>query len=122
MTATYASNPPTRSVIDRTPGPLLLEFGADWCGICQAAQPNIARALREYPELRHIKVADGPGQPLGRSFAIKLWPTLILLRDGKEVARVVRPTSTEAISSLLRTLETSQPSISPRPQAARSGD
>jgi thioredoxin 1 len=122
MTATYASNPPTRSAIDGTPGPLLLEFGAAWCGICQAAQPNIARALRDYHELRHIKVADGPGQPLGRSFGIKLWPTLILLRDGKEVARVVRPTSTEAISTLLRTLEASEASISPRPDAARSGD
>jgi thioredoxin 1 len=40
-----------------------------------------------------MKVEDGQGRPLGRSFRVKLWPTLIFLRDGKEIARLVRPAS-----------------------------
>ena len=36
-------------------------------------------ALNEYPALRHLKVEDGPGRPLGRSFRVKLWPTLIFM-------------------------------------------
>lgn len=41
--------------------------------------------------MRHLKVEDGSGRPLGRSFRVKLWPTLVFLRDGQEVSRLVRP-------------------------------
>ena len=51
----------------------------------------ITQAVAAYPAASHIKVEDGPGRPLGRSFRVKLWPTLVVLQDGKEVARVVRP-------------------------------
>ncbi len=53
------------------------------------------------PGLQHIKIEDGPGRRLGRSFRIKLWPTLVFLRDGVELARVVRPTSVAAIGEAL---------------------
>ena len=43
---------------------------------------------------------DGRGSPLGRSFRVKLWPTLVLMRDGVEVARVVRPRGTADIEPL----------------------
>ncbi|MCA1715096.1 MAG: thioredoxin family protein, partial [Gammaproteobacteria bacterium] len=42
-----------------------------------------------------------PGRPLGRSFRVKLWPTLVFLRDGVELARVVRPASVDAITQAL---------------------
>lgn len=73
------------------PGFTVVEFGANWCGICKAAQPVISEALRDAQHLRHLKVEDASGRPLGRSFHVKLWPTLILMRDGVEVGRVVRP-------------------------------
>ena len=47
--------------------------------------------LGSYPDVRHLKVEDGPGQPLGRSFGVKLWPTFVFLRDGREVEKAVRP-------------------------------
>ena len=55
--------------------------------------------------MRHIKVEDGSGRPLGRSFRIKLWPTLVFLRDGKEVARLVRPTDADEIEKALRQID-----------------
>ncbi len=79
------------------PGLTLVEFGANWCGICKAAQPAIHEALRDAQHLRHLKVEDASGRPLGRSFGIKLWPTLVFMRDGQEVGRVVRPDSPAAI-------------------------
>jgi thioredoxin 1 len=81
----------TRAELDSTKGSLLLEFGAGWCPICQAARPLIDRALAAHPNVRHVWVEDGKGKPLGRSFRVKLWPTLIFLKDGQELARLVRP-------------------------------
>jgi thioredoxin 1 len=49
-------------------------------------------------------VEDGPGRALGRSFRVKLWPTLVFLKDGREVDRVVRPQSAEAVAERLARL------------------
>lgn len=95
MSHTYEDPGPTRDEVDAFSGPTVLEFGADWCGYCQGAQPAIGEALGQFPAVRHVKVADGKGKPLGRSFAVKLWPTLVFLKDGKEVSRTVRPTSAD---------------------------
>ena len=91
MTDHYLSDAPPRAEIDALQGPTLLEFGTDWCGHCQRAQPALAQAFARYPDLRHIKVEDGSGRLLGRSFRVRLWPTLVFLRDGQEVSRLVRP-------------------------------
>ncbi|NHZ41455.1 thioredoxin family protein [Massilia aquatica] len=91
MSTTYSPAQPERSEIDATPGVLVLDFGTDWCGHCRAAAPLIEQALAAAPDARHIKVEDGSGRKLGRSFKVKLWPTVIVIKDGKEVARVVRP-------------------------------
>jgi thioredoxin 1 len=99
--AKYSETAPARSEIDALPGPLLLEFGIDSCPHCQGAQAFIEAALRDHPELRHIKIEDGPGRRLGRSFRVKLWPTLILMRSGQEAGRIVRPGSEREISELL---------------------
>lgn len=93
----YDDPEPRRADIDISRGPTLLELGADWCGHCQAAHSLIASALTQYPNVRHIKVADASGRPLGRSFHVKLWPTLIFLRDGQELARAVRPADARTV-------------------------
>lgn len=92
--AEYANADLTRAEVDATKGITVLEFGATWCPICQNAQPLIRSALAGRA-LKHLRIEDGPGRPLGRSFKIRLWPTLVFLRDGNEVARVVRPRSAE---------------------------
>ncbi|HEY9066307.1 MAG TPA: thioredoxin family protein [Burkholderiaceae bacterium] len=97
-------HPLTRAEVDTTREPLLLEFGAAWCGICRSMEPLIVGTAQRYPDVRHVKVEDGPGQPLGRSFGVKLWPTLVFLREGREVARVVRPRSGQEIDTAFRQL------------------
>jgi thioredoxin 1 len=97
MSKTSAEPELKRTEIDALTGPALVEFGTSWCGHCRAAQPLIAQALAAHPKVRHIKIADASGKRLGRSFGVKLWPTLVFLRDGKEVGRVARPKSVEEI-------------------------
>jgi thioredoxin 1 len=101
MSAEYAETEPSRAEIDALQGPAVVEFGSPWCGHCRRARPLIAEALASHPGVRHIKVADASGRRLGRSFGVKLWPTLVFLKDGKELARLVRPADSGAISEAL---------------------
>jgi thioredoxin 1 len=101
MSTSYQANQPERAEIDALQGAVALEFGTGWCGYCQAAAPAIAAALKEQPAVRHIKIEDGPGRALGRSFRVKLWPTVIVIKDGQEVARVVRPADSGEVRAAL---------------------
>jgi len=105
MSDGYATIEPTREELDRLDGPAVIEFGTSWCGHCRAAQPHIALALADHPCVRHFKIADASGRRLGRSFGIKLWPTLIFLRDGKEVTRLIRPTRADPIRDALAQID-----------------
>jgi len=100
MSTTRAYQPETtsRDAIDQHIGPMVVSFGTNWCGHCQAAQPLIEQAFTDYPGVEHLKIEDGKGRRLGRTFGVKLWPTLIFLRNGEEQGRVVRPQNAETIS------------------------
>jgi thioredoxin 1 len=105
MNTAYVQKEPSRAEIEALAGPALLEFGTPWCGYCRAAQSLIAGALAAHPQVRHLKVEDGSGRPLGRHFSVKLWPTLVLLQDGKEVGRLVRPSSLDAVRQALEQID-----------------
>jgi thioredoxin 1 len=104
MSGKYSEQAPTRAAVDALQGPAILDFGTDWCGHCRAARPIVDAALAAQPGIRHIRIEDGPGRPLGRSYRVKLWPTLIFLKDGQEVARRVRPTDADTLIEALATL------------------
>ena len=104
FTTHFVSPEPSRAEVDALPGATVVEFGTGWCGFCLRAQPLLASAFQPHPDVRHLKVEDGPGKPLGRSFRIKLWPCLIFLRDGQEVARLVRPQSENEVEQALASL------------------
>jgi thioredoxin 1 len=91
MPRSYLPEQLTRDDVDRLPGLTVLQFGTDWCGYCTAAEPAIEQALGGLEVSHYVLVEDGSRRPLGRSFRVKLWPTLIFLIDGVEVARSVRP-------------------------------
>jgi thioredoxin 1 len=90
----------TREEVDHLPGPVLLEFGASWCDYCLALKPHVEAALKDFPQIRFIWAEDGKGKPLGRSFQIKLWPTLVFLRDGAVVKKAIRPEPAEVRAGL----------------------
>lgn len=98
--ADYADGEPPRTEIDAVAGALVVEFGAPWCPHCIHVQPMLAELLERFPEVRHIKIYDRKGQPLGRSFRVKLWPNFVFMRDGEVVMQVARPDETEMLAGL----------------------
>jgi thioredoxin 1 len=83
----------------------VLDFGTNWCGHCRAAGSVVVQALAGHPAVRHLKVEDGPGRRLGRQFGVKLWPTLVFLRNGQEVCRLVRPTQAADVAQALERID-----------------
>lgn len=101
----YTDSEPARAEIDALTQAAIIEFGAPCCEYCRAAQPLIAAAIADYPRVLHIRIEDGKGRRLGRSFRVKLWPTLIFINQGKEIARLVRPTEIETIREALALID-----------------
>jgi len=91
----YHESTQTREELEKSAGPLVVEFGANGCGICGGFTPQAAAAFAPYPQVQHIRVEDGRGKPLGRSFGVKLWPTFVFLRDGQVMQKAVRPSRDE---------------------------
>jgi thioredoxin 1 len=105
MNTSYATAEPARAEVDALEGPTLVEFGTPWCGYCRAAQSLLQAAFATHPRVRHLKIPDGSGRPLGRSFGVKLWPTLIFMRDGSEITRLVRPHDAAEIQRALNAID-----------------
>lgn len=82
---------PTRDQLNRRSGLVLVEFGTGWCGHCSAAAPLVKSCMSRYPGVEHVKVEDGSGRPLGRSFQVRLWPNFVFMRDGVVVQQLARP-------------------------------
>lgn len=100
MSRAWAAPEPARDAVDAMPGAVLLEFGTPWCPHCLAAEPLLDHALSQRDDVRHLRIEDGRGRRLGRSFAVKLWPTFVLMQDGVERARLVRPRSLREVETL----------------------
>jgi thioredoxin 1 len=101
----YAAGDLSRQQIDGLAGATVLEFGNSWCGHCRRASPLIEEAFASHRGVRHIRVADASGRRLGRLFGVKLWPTLVFLRDGREVSRLVRPADPAALQEAFHAID-----------------
>jgi len=70
--------------------PVLLDLWAPWCGPCRVVAPGVERAARELAgRLKAVKVNVDEAPRVAERFGVRGIPTLLVLRQGREVARQV---------------------------------
>lgn len=75
-------------VIDKSDVPTVVDFWADWCGPCKMMAPHFARAAESMqPRLRFAKLDTEAAPELAARFGIRSIPTVIVFRNGRELAR-----------------------------------
>ena len=70
--------------------PMLVDFWADWCGPCHALAPHLYKVVDEHAgavELAKLEVDEGENMKLAGHYRVRGFPTVILFREGAEVAR-----------------------------------
>ncbi len=65
----------------------VVDFWAEWCGPCKKLAPRFEEAAEEVDGVNFGKVDMEENQPLGTKHSVRALPTLLILKDGEEVAR-----------------------------------
>lgn len=85
--------------------PLVVDFGAEWCGPCKALAPMVAELAEAYKEQAVIATCDvEENNDIAVRYSIRSVPTVIFFKDGEEVGRHVGAVAKSALEEKLKAL------------------
>jgi len=67
----------------------ILDFWADGCGNCKMLEPSLAQIEQEFPDIQVTKLNIKDHEAEVLKYGIMSLPTLVFLKDGEEVAKMV---------------------------------
>jgi thioredoxin 1 len=85
-----------------------VKFGATWCAPCKTMGNVLAKVKEEFGEVRFLEVDVDEAPQLAKEYKIRSLPTVILIREGQEQARLVGAVKTEPLRKAFRDLVKSQ--------------
>jgi thioredoxin 1 len=85
-----------------------VKFGATWCGPCKVLGKTFSKMEEEFQGVNFLSVDVDDIPQLAKEYRIRSLPTVILLRDGKEQARLVGAVKAEPLRKAFRDLAKAQ--------------
>ncbi|KAI3793971.1 hypothetical protein L1987_36595 [Smallanthus sonchifolius] len=86
----------------QSPKLMVVDFSASWCGPCKVLEPFIRSLSSKYQEIDFIKIDVDELQDVAQQFGVQAMPTLVLLKQGNEVERVVGAKKDELEKKILK--------------------
>ena len=82
--------------------PVLVDFWSETCGHCLALNPHYDKAAEDKGEqVKFVKVSYQHGRDLFKDYDVRSTPTLVLFKNGNEIARTVGARSADALKTWL---------------------
>ena len=82
--------------------PVLIDFYADWCGPCKMLSPIVDEVAEENTDIKVVKINVDNAQDLAMKYQVMSIPTLVVIKDGREVNRSVGLIDKSEVISLIK--------------------
>ena len=93
---------PAFEALAADPGITAIDFTARWCGPCKTMEPVLAALATEYQGRVRLAAIDVNDEPiLAERYGVRSMPTLVILRDGREVGRIVGSRPRQFVAGVL---------------------
>ncbi|KAG8366840.1 hypothetical protein BUALT_Bualt16G0009700 [Buddleja alternifolia] len=84
---------------------MVVDFSATWCGPCKFIEPAFKDMAAKYTDVDFVKIDVDELSDVSREFGVQAMPTFVLLKQGKEVERVVGAKKDELEKKILKLRE-----------------
>ena len=81
---------------------VLVDFYADWCGPCKMLSPIIDQIAEENTNIKVVKVNVDESQDLAMKYQVMSIPTLVIIKEGKEINRSVGLVDKSQIENMVK--------------------